>query len=91
MKQKTKPQLARELLEARASDIVTLGNSSREILKAGDNLTASAAIVTIEALGGRLITRFAIHDGLSIETINALKLDIQRTIELRLMYAGLKS
>jgi hypothetical protein len=50
---------------------------------AGDKLMASAAILEIRALGGRVIVGpVAIRDGLSSEAIAALRLDLHRSFEL---------
>ncbi len=56
--------------------------ASREVEKAGDGLTASAAVLSITALGGKeIVLPVAIRDGLSIETIEAIKRDLQRSYE----------
>lgn len=54
--------------------------ASRELEKAGDNLTASAAVLHITGLGGRdIVAPVAIRDGLSLESIAALQRDLHRS------------
>lgn len=52
-----------------------------------DKTMGSAIIVRLHALGGREITpAFAIRDGLSQATIDALRADINRSYELATMF-----
>ena len=54
-----------------------------EIEGAGEKLIASAVILEIRALGGRVIVKpVAIRDGLSRETIAAIKADLRRSYAL---------
>jgi hypothetical protein len=54
-----------------------------EVERAGGNLAASAAILEIRALGGRVIVNpVAIRDGLSPETIAAIQNDLRRSYAL---------
>ena len=90
MKKLNVAQMQFELTKAKASDIGTLAEAKRNINKAGENLTASACIVHITDYSGKPICgQFAVHDGLSAETIKALQADIEKTISLRLKLAGL--
>lgn len=91
MKKKTYSQLEQVLINTQASDIGNLSSAKKNIRKAGDNLMASACIIKITGLSGNVICdSFAIHDGLSPATIEAIITDIERTINLRLTMAGLK-
>lgn len=77
-------KLQRELRETKAQLLHNLHFSSATLDKfSTDKCMGSAVIVTIEALGGRLkIEPTAIRDGLSKETIQALKHDMARSFEL---------
>ena len=83
MKKPTYAQLKRQVLELEAQSIWNLKNARREIKKTGENnFKASACIISITALGGReVVNAFAIRDGLSKETIDAIIKDIERTCE----------
>jgi hypothetical protein len=81
MKKLTYAQLERSLLELKAQSPLELINAKKLISKAGDSMMASAVIITITALGGReIVPAFAIYDGLSAESIVAIKTDIERTL-----------
>lgn len=83
--------LKHEVTKIKASDIGTLSNAKKNITKAGDNLMASACLITITNLSGDVICdTFAVHDGLSADTIKAIQADIQKTIDMRLALNGLK-
>ena len=78
--------LARRVMELEAQLASTCAHASREVEKAGDLLMASAAVLTISALGGRVIVKpVAIRDGLSPATIAALKADLARSYDLATM------
>lgn len=83
-KKPTYAQLERQLFELRAQTGIALRSARTALDRAGsERQTASAVIITISELGGRLITDpFAITDGLSHDTIEALRRDITRTLVL---------
>lgn len=87
-KQLTREDLARKLREFRALSNAAHGAAYRAIDKAGTpNLAASALIVHMVALGGReVVEPVAIADGLSADTIAAIKRDIARSYHLSLTY-----
>lgn len=79
----TKADLERKIIELEAQLAYVYAAVSKDIHKTGDCLTASGVLVRLTALGGREIVKpFVIRDGLSEETINALKKDLQRSYEL---------
>jgi hypothetical protein len=73
-------ELERKLMEAEALQVHNYHFASAGLDKAStDHLMASAVILTLTAIGGRVICRpVAIKDGLSKETIAALKADMVR-------------
>ncbi len=75
--------LERKLLETEAQLLSTKIAALQNIKKVGtDHLMASAAVITITALGGRLtIGPFSITDGLSPDTIAAIEADLHRSID----------
>ena len=80
MQKPTIQQLTRRLLEVDSQTVLNLNNAAKNIIKAGEPLFASACIVQITALGGReIIPAFCIYDGLSPDTIEAIKRDIVKT------------
>jgi hypothetical protein len=81
IRQKTRKDLERRILELEAQSALTLKSSIKVIDKAGEPMFASACIVHITALGGReILPPFAVYDGLSKDTIDRLKTDLQRTL-----------
>jgi hypothetical protein len=83
MKKPTYKDLERKVKELEAQSATNLKAALRDLCKADNRLMASACIIQIEALGGReIVAPFAIRDGLSAETIAAIKLDIYRSMEL---------
>lgn len=83
MPRETKADLARRVMELEAQLASRAAQASRDIEKAGDSLMASAAVLTITALGGRVIVApVAIRDGLSAATIAAIKADLARSFDL---------
>lgn len=87
-KQLTREDLARKLREVAAQSTTAHGAAYRAIDKAStQHMGASAVIVHIVALGGReLVEPVAISDGLSADTIAAIKRDIARSYHLSLAY-----
>lgn len=80
MKRKSYKDLERENMELRAQMPHASVAACRDLEKAGAVLMASAAIITITALGGRVIVGpVAIRDGLSSASITALRGDISRS------------
>ncbi len=84
----TRAQLKRKLIEALAEQPHVYHYANNVIDKASvDNLTASGLILTLTALGGEeLITPVLIRNGLSVETIKAIKSDLKRSYDLAVMY-----
>ena len=87
MKKPTYQQLERKLKDLQAQSGANTRAALRDIDKAGDCLMASAVIVHLTALGGReIVNPFAICDGFSIETIEAIKKDVARSMALLKVY-----
>ena len=85
-KTKTRADLLREIAELTAQLPAMCHFASAELHKAGDTLTGSGALLTLHALGGRqLIVPVVIRDGLSADTIEALRRDIARSYDLAVM------
>lgn len=83
MKKPTYKQLERKIKELEALSATNTRAALRDVEKAGDCLMSSALIVQFSALGGREICApFAIRDGLSAATIQAIKNDIQKSMAL---------
>ena len=82
MKKPTYAQLARQLLELEAQSLWRLKEAKTDMPKASDeHLMASACVISITALGGRqIVAPFAITDGLSKETVDALIKEIDKTM-----------
>jgi hypothetical protein len=80
--------LERELQEAIAGQAHTYHFADAYLDKASTkHLSASGVILTLTVLGGRAICEpVLIRDGLSEETIAALKADMRRSYELATMY-----
>lgn len=84
-------QTKAELFKVKAQDLGVIIAAKRNIDKAG-KLHASACLVTITALSGIVICdTFAIYDGLSDETIKAIKSDIDKTVKQKLESYGIKT
>lgn len=83
-KKKTKKQLKRELLEARASTLLAYKFAYDMIHKTStDHLMGSGVLLQLTGIGGNQLTNpVLIRDGLSKETIEAIKKDIKRSSEL---------
>lgn len=80
--------LERKLKEALAGQAHVYHFAEVGISKAStDHLMASGVVLTLTALGGREICEpVLIRDGLSKETIAALRADLQRSFELATLY-----
>jgi len=80
---KTRADLIRRIYELEAQSATNIKTALSNISKADEQLMASAVILKLTVLGGREICpQFAIRDGLSNETISAIKNDIIRTMKL---------
>ena len=79
-KRETVTQLRQKLIDALAGQVHTLHFADGAIGKASiDRMTASGVVITITALGGReIVAPTMIRDGLSNETIAALRADFRR-------------
>ena len=82
-KKPTYAELERRLFDLSAQSLGRAAWALRDLPKASTSkLTASACVVSLTALGGgELVAPFAVRDGLSAETIAALKRDIQRGLD----------
>jgi len=73
-------ELERKLKEAQACQIHTHHFASAELDRFGiDKMMGSGVILELSALGGRALTPVMISDGLSAETIAAIKADLVRS------------
>lgn len=83
----TKADLARKVMELTAQLASTYHFADAALHKAGSPLVGSGVLLQMNALGGReLISPVVIKDGLSPETIAAIRKDIQRSYELAVMF-----
>ena len=84
----TKKELERKVFELEAHLLSTLHVASKTINKASiDNLMGSSCIITLSGLGGKnIIDPVAVRDGLSKETIEAIKNDFKRSYEIATMF-----
>ena len=83
----SKAELQRKVLELTAQLASTYHFADATLDKAGDSLMGSGALLQLSALGGReLINPVVIRDGLSPETIAALRKDILRSYEGATMF-----
>lgn len=83
----TRADLLRKIEELEAQQAGILHFADVRLDKAGDCLMGSAVIVRLHTLGGSEITpTFAIRDGLSPETIAALRKDIVRSWKLATLF-----
>ena len=81
MKKPTYSQLERKIKELQALSAPYLFDAFKNIDKT--EAMASAVVIQITALGGReIVAPFAICDGLSPATIEALKADILKTMRM---------
>ena len=81
-------KLERELAEALAGQAHVYHFADANIGKAStDHLMASGVIITLTVLGGRTIfDPVLIRDGLSVETIEAIRADFRRSYDLAVRY-----
>ncbi len=83
MKKLTYAQLAQRVRDLESQSIWAHRSALRDINKTGEVLMASAAVLTITGLGGKVIVApVAIVDGFSEETISAIKRDIERSLSI---------
>jgi hypothetical protein len=84
----TRQDLERKVRELEAQLVHRCHFASRTIEKAGtQHLGASGVIISLVALGGReIIEPVCIRDGLSAETIAALKSDFARSYEIATIF-----
>ena len=87
-KSPSKADLQRQVVEAIAGQAHSYHFAEKLISKAGENvLMGSGVILTITALGGKaLIDPVLIRDGLSKETIEAIKEDLRKSYKLATLY-----
>lgn len=87
-KAKTREELKRENVELKAQLVHNYHYAQKAIEKAStDNLMGSACVLHLTVLGGREIYQpFAIRDGLSAETITAIKNDLKRSYDLAVSF-----
>ena len=80
-KKPTRADLERKVRELEAQLVHVYHFADKEVSKAGTaHMMGSAVIVSLHALGGRAITSpFAIRDGLSDDTIAAIRRDLVRS------------
>lgn len=85
---KTRAQLERQIHELESQLTFRYHAAYNEIDKAvTDRMMGSAVVLTLTALGGReIINPVAIRDGLSKETIAAIKADLIRSYELATLF-----
>lgn len=87
-KKPTRKDLEHQVLELKAQLACAYAQASRDIEKSGtDHMMASGVLLQLTALGGReIIKPVVILDGLSDETIEALRKDLIRSYELATAY-----
>lgn len=83
-KRETRADLSRRIRELEAQLAYTYHIASSTLHKAGqDRMMASGVLLTLNALGGaEIIPPVVIRDGLSAETIAAIRADIARSFDL---------
>lgn len=88
MKKLTYKQLELKLAEALASSPTRYNIAHGNIKNANtDKLMGSGVLISIQGIGGKhIIDPVLIRDGLSNETIEAIKNDIKRSYDLAVMY-----
>lgn len=81
---KTRAQLLQQVADLEAQLNCAYGSAMSTIDKTGNkHMMASGVLVRLCAIGGReIVTPFMVTDGLSDETIAALKADIRRSYNL---------
>lgn len=85
---KTK-QLEHYLMLQKASDILNLSQAHYNLNDANQTkYKASGVIVEVKDLTGKTIVQpFTVSDGLSQDTIEALRADVKRTYDVRLLHS----
>jgi hypothetical protein len=85
---KTRQQLERQILELESQLAHRYAYAQSEIDKASTSrMMASGVLLQLTALGGReIINPVVIRDGLSPETIAAIKADLHRSYELTVLH-----
>lgn len=85
---KTRVQLARKILELESQLAHRYQFANTELHRAGTkHLMASGVLLQLTAIGGKeIINPVMIKDGLSDETLRAIREDIKRSYELTTMY-----
>lgn len=88
IKKPTRQEMKQKIRELEAQLVHRYHFASRTIDKAGTkNLVGSGVIISLVMLGGReIIEPLCIRDGLSDETIAALKADFARSYEIATMF-----
>lgn len=87
----TKAALKRSVIELTAQLAFNYSVADRDLDGAGGGLMGSGVLLQLTALGGREIMKpIVIRDGLSAETIAAIRNDIIRSYELAVMYGPRK-
>lgn len=86
-KKPSKADLQRKVMELEGQLAGSYHFANQEIDKADDRLTASGVLLQLTALGGRQIIKpVVIRDGLSHETIEAIRKDLKRSYDLATMF-----
>ncbi|GAA4648979.1 hypothetical protein GCM10023116_12530 [Kistimonas scapharcae] len=87
-KTQTRADLLRRILELEAQLASTYHFADRAIDKAGkDHMMASGVLLQLNAIGGhQIIPPVVIKDGLSDETIKAIKADLKESYELAVLF-----
>ncbi len=86
---KTRAQLERQILElsAQLSHVYTFATSTIDKASTA-HLMASGVLLQLTGIGGKeIINPVMIKDGLSPETIAAIKADLKRSYDLSVMFA----
>ena len=87
-KKLTKAQLEQKVRELKAGSVINHSIVYREADKfSTDHMMASGVILTLTSLGGKKNESVLIQDGLSVETIKAIKADILRSQKISLSFA----
>ena len=92
MKRLTYKQIQRQLLESEANQPYTLRRAHESVDKTSiDRLTGSGIVLHITGLGGAdIVEPVMIGDGLSNETIAAIKADLKRCSDLKTSLFAIK-
>ena len=81
-RRKTRADLEQRIVDLEAQLPYRHRAAMRDIEKAGEPLMASAAVLYVAALGGRhIVEPVAITNGLGKATIEAIKSDLQRSLD----------